>query len=101
MLALQARVALGAKAMNRYSPFPKAQNYWSLTIRLFHVISRTLAADEGSYYSAEMQSVYSTAPADWAHGDPGLVNEATCISHSTSTLEKGMHPTILSLAMGK
>ena len=39
-----------------------------LTIRLFHVISKTLiGGGEGvSYSSAEMQSVYSTAPATWA-----------------------------------
>ena len=42
--------------------FPMLQNYWSLAIRLFSVISRTLAGEE-SYPSAEMQSVYSIAPA--------------------------------------
>ena len=48
----------------------KLQNYWSITIRLFSVISRTLVVvvvvGGGSYPSAEVQSVYSTAPADWA-----------------------------------
>ena len=34
-------------------------------MRLFSVISRTLVGG-GSYPSAEKQSVYSTAPADWA-----------------------------------
>ena len=39
----------------------------SLIIRWFRVISRTLVGlGEGSYPSAEVQSVYSTAPADWA-----------------------------------
>ena len=38
---------------------PKLQHYRNVTIRLFCVISR-------SYPSAEVQSVYSTAPADWA-----------------------------------
>ena len=33
-------------------------------IILFNVISRTLIG--GSYPSAEVQSVYSTAPANWA-----------------------------------
>ncbi len=37
-------------------------------MRLFSVISRTLVR-EGSYPSAEVQSVYSTAPADWAMAD--------------------------------
>ena len=45
----------------------KLQHYWNLTIRLFSVISRTLVLlGEGSYPSAEKQSVYSTAPADLA-----------------------------------
>ena len=44
---------------------PKIQHYWSLTIRLFSVISRTLVGE--SYPSAEMQSVCSTAPADLAY----------------------------------
>ena len=42
---------------------PKLQYYWNLTIKLFSVISRTLVGG-GSYPSAEMQSVYSTALAD-------------------------------------
>ena len=44
---------------------PKFQHRWNLTIRLFSVISRTLVGG-GSYPSAEVQLVYSTAPADWA-----------------------------------
>ena len=44
---------------------PKFQHHWNLTTRLFSVLSRTLV--RGSYTSAEMQSVYSTAPADWAN----------------------------------
>ena len=40
---------------------------WSLTIRLFYVISRRLVGGGGeSYPFSEMQSVYSTASADWA-----------------------------------
>ena len=38
----------------------------SLAIRLFNVISRTLIGRGGSYYSAEMQSVYSIVPVNWA-----------------------------------
>ena len=41
------------------------QNQWNLTIRLFSVISRTLMGG-GSYLFAEVQSMYSTAAADWA-----------------------------------
>ena len=59
-----ARVDLGAMAMKGYSVSLSPQHYWDLTIRLFSVISRTLMG--GSYPSAEVQSVYSTAPADWA-----------------------------------
>ena len=43
---------------------PKLQNYWNLTIRLFRVITGHSLGE--SYTSAEMQSVYSAAPADWA-----------------------------------
>ena len=43
---------------------PKLRHYWNLTIRLFSVISRTLVV-AGIYLSAEVQSVYSFAPADW------------------------------------
>ena len=42
---------------------PKIQDYWSLTIRLFDVISKKLV-DWDSYLSAETHSMYSTAPAD-------------------------------------
>ena len=46
---------------------PKLQHYWSLTMRLFSVISRILVR-EWSYPSAEMQLGYSAAPADLATG---------------------------------
>ena len=42
---------------------------WNLTIRLFSVNSRMLFGEwggVGSYPSAEVQLVYSTAQADWA-----------------------------------
>ena len=42
----------------------KLERYRSLTIRFFNVIARTLVVGGSSYPSAEMQSVYSTAPAD-------------------------------------
>ena len=43
------------------------QHYWSLNIRLFNLISRTLVRE--SHSSVETQSVYSTTPADWANSD--------------------------------
>ena len=46
---------------------PKLQHYWSLTIRLFSVISRTLVG-RGSYSFAEKQSVCSTAPIFFLNG---------------------------------
>ena len=49
-------------AMKGYSIFPKDR---SLMIRWFSVISGTLVG-EGFYLFAEMQSVYSVLPADWA-----------------------------------
>ena len=42
MLPLCVRVDLGAMAIQRFSALPKAQDYLSLTIRLFSVITRTL-----------------------------------------------------------
>ena len=43
----------------------KLLHYWNLTMRLFSVIS--WHSLKGSYPSAEKQSVYSKAPADWAN----------------------------------
>ena len=63
MLQLRARVDLEVMAMKRY--YSKLQHYWNLTIRLFSVISGTFVGG-GSHPSAEVQSVYSKAPADWA-----------------------------------
>ena len=57
VLPLWARVDLGAMA--------KLQDYWNLTIRLFSVISKSLAVGR-SYPSADVQLVYWTAPVDWA-----------------------------------
>ena len=67
MLPLRARVDLGTIAMKDYAVFPKLQDYWNLTIRLFNDIFKTLDRT-GSYPIAEMWSVYSTAPADLASG---------------------------------
>ena len=65
MLQLWVRVDLGVMAIKCTPHSPELQHYWNLTMRLLSVISRTLVR-EGSYPSAEVQSVYSTASADWA-----------------------------------
>ena len=71
----------------------KLQCYWSLIIRLFCVIYRTLVG-RGSYLSAEMQSVYSTTPVVW---DP--YNRGGPLGYSgkmrTNTLLKIMNHIIL------
>ena len=63
VLPLQANVDLGTMAMKGYSHPPKLQHFWNLTIRLLSVKSGTLVGGR-SYPSAEVQSVYSTFPAD-------------------------------------
>ena len=64
MLPLRARVDLGAIAMKGYSAFPKAQT--SPSDCFVSYLGHSLG---GSYPSAEKQSVYSTAPANWAIND--------------------------------
>ena len=64
MLQHWVRVDLGAMAIKCTPHSPELQHYGKLTIRLFSVIYRTFVR-EGSYPSAEVQSVYSTASADW------------------------------------
>ena len=44
---------------------PKPQHHWNITIRLFSVMTGHSLGGWGSYLSAEVQSVYSTALADW------------------------------------
>ena len=67
MLPLQARVDLGAMVMKRYSAFSKSSSTagTSPSDCLVPYPGHSLGG-EGSYLSAEKQSVYSTAPADWA-----------------------------------
>ena len=55
---------LGMMAVNGHSTFPKAPTLLVPHIRLFNIICRTLVWM--SYPFAEMQSVYSTPPANWA-----------------------------------
>ena len=62
VLPLQARVDLRIMAMKGYSAFPKV--YWNFTIKLFSVHIQDTRWG-GAYVSAEKQSVYSTAPANW------------------------------------
>ena len=66
MLQLRVRVGLGAMAIKGHSAFPKVpallkphnQNVWCHIQDICWVV--------GSYESAEMQTVYFSAPADWA-----------------------------------
>ena len=66
MQPFRARVNLGAMAMKWGRTFPKAPTSLEALnqIVLCH-ITRTLMRG-GSYSSAEVQSVYSTAPTNWA-----------------------------------
>ena len=51
----------------------KLQHYWNLTIRLLNVVSRTFVGGVWSYPSAKVQSVYSSAPANWASRKISLI----------------------------
>ena len=77
-LPLHARMDVGVMAMKKYSDFLKLQHCWSLTIRLFNVICKTLVEVGGSYPFAEMQTMYSTVPADWASNIRTLVGRRSC-----------------------
>ena len=68
----------------RGTPHSPNLQSWSLTIKLFNVISRT-PIGKGSYPSAEIQSLYSTAPADWA-GFEEKIMKAVCYSYKIPTL---------------
>ena len=59
VLPLRPRVDLWAMAMKGYSVFPK-------TPALDYLVSYPGHSLGGSYPSAEVESVYSTAPVDWA-----------------------------------
>ena len=66
MLPLRARVDLGAMAMKEYSAFPKAPALLEPHHQIVSCHIQDTLYGGGSYPSAEVQSVYSTAPADWA-----------------------------------
>ena len=68
--------------MKGCSVFPKA-------LALFSVISRTFMGG-GSYPSAEKQSVYSTAPINWARLDQGLNSVSRTISEHSTHLNHGL-----------
>ena len=60
----------GSDGNERGTPHsPKLQDFWSLTIRLFSVTSRTLIGE--FYLPAEMQLVCSTIQTDWANVNKG------------------------------
>ena len=55
--------------MTGYSTFPRTLELEPHHLMEFSVISKTFVGGGGPYPTAEMQSVYSTAPpADWATG---------------------------------
>ena len=60
VLPLWARVGQGAMAIKDYSGFPKLQQYWNLTIRLFSVMSKTFVGD--GYPFAEMLHILQPQP---------------------------------------
>ena len=49
------------------TPHSSRLQEWSLTIKCFSIIPRTLALGGESYSTIEMQSAYSIDPADWAN----------------------------------
>ena len=65
MLPLRARVDFGVMAIKEYSTFPKAP---ALVEPHNEIVQCHIQVTHGggSYPSIEVQSVYSTAPADWA-----------------------------------
>ena len=66
MLPLWATVDLGAMAIKGYSTFPKAPALLEPHHQIIYCHIQDTRWGGGSYPSAEKQSVYSTAPADWA-----------------------------------
>ena len=70
---------------------PKLLYSWNLTIRLFSVIYKDTRCGGWFYPSAEMQSVYSTALADWATGHSlwgvlSICRDTVCVFYSPSRL---------------
>ena len=72
LVPLRARVNFGAMAMKGCSALPEAPVLQELHHQIW-LVSYTahLLVGGWSYWSAEMQSVYSTAPADWALSNSG------------------------------
>ena len=76
MLPFQARVDLGAMVMKWYSTFPKAPALLKPSPSDYLVsYPGHLFGGRRSYPSAEKQSVYSAAPADWARKDVELFHQ--------------------------
>ena len=68
MLPLRARVDLGAMAMKEFSAFPKVPSDCLVSYTRHSLVAKF-------YPSAEMHSVYSTAPANWAKRALEIKNE--------------------------
>ena len=69
VLPLWARLDLGVMAMKEYSAFPKAQALLEPHHQIVQYHIEDARWQGGSYPSAEMQTVYSAAPANWACGN--------------------------------
>ena len=59
VLPLWFSVNLGGIAIKEYSAFPKFKHYWSLTIRLFCVISETLVGEVLTFCRDAVSVIYS------------------------------------------
>ena len=85
MLSLWATVDLGVIATKEYSIFPKAPAL------LEPHYKDTCWRGGGSYSYEEMQSVYSTAQADWAGINQGLTSRSIyTVKNSTFGLKKSV-----------
>ena len=62
MLPIRVSVGVGAMAIKWYSAFPKPHNYWSLNIRLFSIIFRTLVRGVFSLCRDWVFIFYTTQP---------------------------------------
>ena len=107
VLPLRVRVDWGVMIMKEFSPFPKTGASPSDSLILYPGHSLV-----ESYPSVEMQSVLSTAPADWAAWQKGLVNACLKLYHhhhhhhlvvpsARISLTLSCHPSLSFIASGR
>ena len=101
VLPCRARVDLAAIAMKGYSAFP---NVPALLEPHHQIVLCHIQHTHGGYPSPEKQSVYSTAPADWARGVVSDILDCNivvsefellsryCIHFWTNMLGEGINP---------